>query len=66
MHPLMATILLRVPRLDPLGPDPQLQPPDRQVGETAYGGGGEGDTVVGTDRLRQTELPEGGFEDRLN
>ena len=37
MHALVAAILLRFPRLDPIVSNPQLDPPHTQCRETAYG-----------------------------
>lgn len=53
MHALVAAILLRVARLDPLDGDPQPQPPHCQTRQTEEGcSGAEGDTVVRPDGIR--------------
>ena len=63
MHAFMAPVLLRVARLDPLDPDPELQPPNGQRAQAEEGvGRSEGHTVVGADRLRQPKLPENPLE----
>src|SRR5689334_14529833 len=57
MHPLMASILLRMAGLDALDLDAEPQPPDgelRKVEEPV--GAGEGDAVVGADCARQATL----------
>src|SRR5208283_5505998 len=46
MHALVPTILLGVPRLDALGLDPKLHPPDRQLAEPSDTRRGERRTVV--------------------
>src|SRR5262245_17003353 len=37
MHPLMAAVLLRMARPDPFDPNPQTQPPDRQLAQVEEG-----------------------------
>src|SRR5438128_2289397 len=55
VHPLMAPVLLRLSKIDPLELDAELEPPRRELGESS----GcvrrrERLTVVRPDRLRQT------------
>src|SRR5215217_7306773 len=48
VHALVATVLLRMPRLDALDRDAEAQPPDRELGEIEQGiRAGEGNAVVG-------------------
>lgn len=51
MHPLVASVLLRMRRLDQLGEDPQANPPDGKPREAPDGGGREWRSVVGADDL---------------
>jgi hypothetical protein len=54
MHPLVAAVLLGVGGLDQFGADTQTDPPDREPGEAADGGGGgERVAVIGADSLGQ-------------
>ena len=62
----MSSVLLGMRRLDPLRPDAQLHPPDRQARQASDGAGGEGRAVVGADRLRHPVLAEGSLEDGLH
>ena len=65
MHALVAAILLRVARLDPLDLDAEAEPPDRKLGEVEQGiGTCEGNAIVGADDLGQAELLERGFKYR--
>src|SRR5690606_6043307 len=69
VHALMTSVLLRVARPDALEANTQPQPPDRQLREVVEPvRAGEGQSIVGTDRARQTMLgkdtPEG-LEDTL-
>jgi hypothetical protein len=55
MHPLMAAVLLRMARTDPLDPNTEAQPPDRKFAQVEQGmGGSERDPVVAADVGRQT------------
>jgi hypothetical protein len=50
------SVLLGLAGLDELGVDAELDEPDGKGGETGKGAGGEGDTVVGADAIRQPVL----------
>jgi len=59
MHTLMASVLLRVAGPDAFDADAEPEPPDRELREVVEPvGAGEGQAVVGADRVRQTPLPE--------
>lgn len=58
VHTFVAPVLLRLPRLDPLGPDPEADPPDGQLGKPAGGRRCEGRSVIGANHLREAEVPE--------
>ena len=66
VHPLVGAVLLRVSRQDPLVLDPELQPPDIELGEAVDAAGGERHAVIGADRLRQAKGAEGVLEDRAH
>jgi hypothetical protein len=54
VHAFVAAILQRVARLDALDGDAEPEPPDGELGEVEETvRAGEGDTVIGPDRLRQ-------------
>src|SRR6266852_187931 len=58
MHPLVATVLGRFSRLDPLRLNPQLDPPFRELADAAQCQRGERRPVVGADHIRQPGLPK--------
>src|SRR5512140_478336 len=58
VHPFMDAILLRVTWLDELGVDAQLDPPHRQVRQSAQCVGGERDAVVGANTAGKPESAE--------
>src|SRR5437016_13479985 len=62
VHPLVAAVLLRLARLDPLDADAEADQPGGELGEAAQAGGGEGRAVVGADRLREPVLAESRLE----
>src|SRR5215472_6717159 len=64
VHPLVAPILLRLARHNPLWSDAQLDPPHRQPRQPANTGRGKRRTVIRADRQRQAMLLEGRLEDR--
>lgn len=64
MHPFMASVLIRGRRFDQLGEDTEPNPPDRQRGEAAEGGGGKRHAVVGPDDVRRAVLLKQPEEDR--
>jgi hypothetical protein len=65
VHALMAAVLLRVARFDPLDLDPESQPPHGQLAQPVNGmGGRKRDAVVGANHLREAKLLERAFEDR--
>ena len=66
VHPLVTTVLLRLPRFDQLGIDAESDPPDREATESADGGGCERDAVVGTDDLGKPIFLESSAEHRLS
>lgn len=51
VHALVASVLLRMRRLDALGHDAQLDPPQRQSGSSGNPQRGKGRAVVGANRL---------------
>ncbi len=62
----MASVLLRMARLDALDIDAQTEPPDGKLGEVEEGiGAGEGHAVIGADGGRQTALAEQVLEGAL-
>jgi hypothetical protein len=63
MEALMAAILLGVCRLDQLGVDAEVHPPDGQLRQAGRGTGRKGDPVIGADDVRQAELAEQPLED---
>ena len=52
VHPFMGPVLLRLPGVDALVVDPELDPPDREPAQTANGLGRERRPVVRPDRRR--------------
>src|SRR5438876_11421736 len=58
VHALMAAILLRLPQVDTLGQDAQLQPPNRQPAQAAHRHARKRCAVVGANGTRQTILTE--------
>ena len=63
MHALMPPVLLRMTRLDAFDGDAQTQPPDGEFGEVEQRvGGGEGNSIVRTDAMRQAALLEQTFK----
>jgi hypothetical protein len=62
MHALVAAVLLRLAWLDPFMPDAQSQPQHRELTQSCGCSTGEGSSVVGANRFRQSELTKGGFE----
>jgi hypothetical protein len=57
MHPLMASVLLRIAGLDAFDIDAEAQPPDRQLAQAEQGvRAGEGDAVVGADRFGHAKV----------
>src|SRR5215472_15525605 len=64
VHPLVAPILLRLARHNPLRSDTQLDPPHRQPRQPTNTGRRKRRTVIRADRQRQAMLLEGRLEDR--
>jgi hypothetical protein len=64
MHAFVAAVLLRLAWLDPFVPDAQSQPQHRELTQSCGCSTGEGTSVVGANRFRQSELAKGGFEYR--
>src|SRR5690242_8151786 len=62
MQSFEAAVLLRVPRLDPLWNDPQLDQVHRQAGKPSNGAGCKRRTVVAANSVRKSVLPKGGFQ----
>ena len=58
MHPLVATVLLRLARLDQFRKDAKPYPPSRQARQARQRDGGKRYAVVSADALGQTELAE--------
>jgi len=64
MHPLMATVLLRVAGLDAFNLDAQAEPPHREFAQAVERvRGREGHAVIRANGLRQSEFLEGPLED---
>jgi hypothetical protein len=55
VHPLVPSVLLRMPGLDPFWDDPELDPPDCQWGQAAHPNGGKERAVVGADGQKQAD-----------
>src|SRR6185369_4626830 len=66
MHALMATVLGWFPRLDPLRLNPQLDPPLRELTDTAQSQRGERCSIIGADHLGQSGLPKDPFKPWLH
>src|SRR5690606_38218927 len=66
MHPLVPTVLLRLARLDPFQPDPQLCPAHGDAAETACTNRSEGRAIVAAYRARQPIAPEQRIHLRLD
>src|SRR3990167_1676305 len=66
VHPLMAAVLLRLARINPLQPDPHLRPARRKPRQPAGAGRGEGRAVVGAYPRRQTVFAEQPIDHRLD
>ncbi len=63
MHALVATVLLRMARLDAFDRNAEPEPPHRQLREVEQGiGTGKGHAIVGADGQRQTAFTEQPFE----
>src|SRR5215203_4134844 len=58
VHAFVTAILARLARLDPLGMDTELNPPLRQLTDSAESQGGKRSTVVSTNGERQAILPK--------
>src|SRR6266550_171747 len=65
MHPLVAAVLGRFSRLDPLRLNPQLDPPFRELADAAQCQRGERRPVVGADHIGQPGLPKDPLKPRL-
>src|SRR6266404_8389692 len=65
MHPLVAPVLGRFSRLDPLRLNPQLDPPFRELADAAQCQRGERRPVVGADHIGQPGLPKDPLKPRL-
>ena len=63
--PFMTAILLGPPRLNPLVPEAELDPPDTELREATEGRRGKGRAVIGANRLRPPLLAEQTLEDGL-
>src|SRR6266403_114008 len=66
MHPLVAPVLGRFSRLDPLRLNPQLDPPFRELADAAQCQRGERRPVVGADHIGQPGLPKDPLKPRLH
>src|SRR3979409_1217676 len=65
VHALVASVLLRMPRLDAFDGDAKSEPPDRELREIEQGiGAGEGHAVVGANGERQAALAKQPLEGR--
>jgi len=63
MHALMASVLLRMARLDALDLDAEPEPPNGELGEVEEGiRTGEWNAVIGADGFGQAELLESGLK----
>lgn len=65
VHALVSAVLLQAGGLDVLGPNPQPEPPDAELGEPAESAGGKGLAIVGADPLREPVRAEQPAEDLL-
>src|SRR6266567_2205655 len=66
MHTLVPAVLLRMPGLDALGHDAQLDPPHRQTRQPGQRPRSKRRAVVGADGLRQAVLAESRFKNGLH
>src|SRR5438132_1779021 len=66
MHSLMAAVLGRFPRPDPLRLDPKLDPPFRELAEPAQGQRRAGRSIIGANHLGQPRLPKDPLKPRLH
>src|SRR5438105_7184774 len=66
MHSLMAAVLGRFPRPDPLRLYPKLDPPFRELAEPAQGQRRGGRAITGANHLGQPRLPKYPFKPRLH
>lgn len=57
VHPFVAAVLLRLPRLDAFRQNAQSNPPRKQARQAARARAGEGSAVVGADATGQADLP---------
>jgi hypothetical protein len=64
VHALVAAVLLRLAGGNALGPDAELDPPNRQPRQPARCDRGERRPVIRANRQRPPELAEGRLEDR--
>jgi len=62
VHALVSAVLVRAGGFDQLGTDPELDPVDRELGETGDGDGGEGHPVVALDDIGKPVDPEEAIE----
>src|SRR4051794_38823671 len=62
----MSAVLLRLPRLNAIGSDAELEPPDSKARESAEARRREGRAIVGADGVRQTFLSKNALELLLN
>jgi hypothetical protein len=62
VHALVSAVLVGTGRLDQLGPDPELDPVDGELGESGDGNGREGDPVVALDDAGKPVDPEEAVE----
>ena len=65
MHPFVPAILVRGGGLDELGPHPEPEPPDAELGEAAEGAGGKGLPIVGANPLGESVGAEEAPKDLL-
>src|SRR6266550_2373695 len=66
MHPLVAAVLGRFSRLDPLRLNPQLDPPFRELADATQCQRGERCSIIGADHLGQSGLPKDPLKPRLH